>query len=69
MTNHSELCLLSQQYNPVAICLQETHIKDESRISFKGYTPYNRLDTSRGGGVSESPYKKGGPVSVLGRAR
>ena len=46
MTNHSELCLLSQQYNPVAICLQETHIRDESRVSFKGYTAYNRLDTS-----------------------
>ena len=46
MTNHSELCLLSQHYNPVAICLQETHIKDESRVSFKGYTPYNKLDTS-----------------------
>ena len=28
----------------VAICLQETHIKDESRVSFKGYTPYNQLD-------------------------
>ena len=46
MTNHSELCLLSQHYNPVAICLQETHIKDESRVSFKGYTPYNKVDTS-----------------------
>ena len=44
MTNLPELCLLSQQYNPVAICLQETHIKDESRVSFKGYTPYNKLD-------------------------
>ena len=45
MTNLPELCLLSQQYNPVAICLQETHIKDESRVSFKGYTAYNKLDT------------------------
>ena len=45
MTNLPELCLLSQQYNPVAICLQETHIKDESRVSFKGYTSYNKLDT------------------------
>ena len=44
MTNLPELCLLSQQYNPVAICLQETHIKDESRVSIKGYTPYNKLD-------------------------
>ena len=34
--------------------------------------PYPQRDRKRrlnGGGVSESPYKKGGPVSVLGRAR
>ena len=46
MTYHSELCLLSQQYNPVALCLQETHIKDASKVSFKGHIPYNGLDTS-----------------------
>ena len=46
MNNHSELCLLTQQYNPVAMCLQETHISDESKVSFKGYTPYNKLDLS-----------------------
>ena len=44
--NHSELCLLTQQYNPVAVCLQETHITDESKVSFKGYTPFNKLDHS-----------------------
>ena len=44
MNNHSELGLLSQQYNPVALCLQETHITDESKVSFKGYTFYNKLD-------------------------
>ena len=36
MNNHSELSLLTQQYNPVAMCLQETHILDESKVSFKG---------------------------------
>ena len=46
MNNHPELCILSQQYNPVAICLQETHIVDESKASFKGYTPYHRVDHS-----------------------
>ena len=46
MNNHPELCLLSQQYNPVATCLQETHIADISNVSFKGYTPYHRLDHS-----------------------
>ena len=44
MNNHPQLCLLSQQYNPVAMCLQETHIADISKVSFKGYTPYHRLD-------------------------
>ena len=46
MNNHPELCLLSQQYNPVAICLQETHIADINKTSFNGYTPYHRIDTS-----------------------
>ena len=45
MNNHPELCL-SQQYNPVAMCLQGTHIADISKVSFKGYTPYHRLDHS-----------------------
>ena len=35
MNNHPELCLLSQQYNPVAMCLQETHIADISKVSFR----------------------------------
>ena len=46
MNNHPELCLLSQQYNPVAMCLQETHIADVSKISFKGYTSYHKVDNS-----------------------
>ena len=46
MNNHHELCLLSQQYNPVAMCLQETHIADVSKISFKGYTSYHKVDNS-----------------------
>ena len=46
MNNHPEWCLLSQRYNPVAMCLQETHISDISKVSFKGYTPYHRLDNS-----------------------
>ena len=46
MNNHPELCLLSQQYNQVAICLQETHIADVSKVSFKGYTPYHKIKNS-----------------------
>ena len=43
--NHTELCILSQQCSPVAICLQETRIADINKVSFKGYAPYHRLDT------------------------
>ena len=46
MNNYPKLCLFSQQYNPVSMCLQETHIADISKVSFKGYTPYHRLDNS-----------------------
>ena len=28
------------------MCLQETHIADINKASFKGYTPYHRIDTS-----------------------
>ena len=46
MNNHPELCILSQQYNPVAICLQETHISDVAKASLNGFTPYHKLDLS-----------------------
>ena len=32
MNNHQEVCLLSQQYSPVVMCLQETHIADISKV-------------------------------------
>ena len=35
MKNQPELCILSQQYNPVAICLQEIHISDDDKATFK----------------------------------
>ena len=28
------------------MCLQETHIADVSKVSFKGYTPYHKIDSS-----------------------
>ena len=33
------------------------------------FAPEASILETKWGGVSESPYKKGGPVSVLGRAR
>ena len=33
------------------------------------YPQRDRKKATKWGGVSESPFKKGGPVSVLGRAR
>ena len=57
MNNHQELYLLSQQYSPVAMCLQETHIADISKVSFKGYTPYHRIDSSH--------YRASGGSSIL----
>ena len=39
--NFLELTLLVQLYNPIAICLQETHLKETDKINLKGYTMYN----------------------------
>ena len=39
--NFLELTLLVQLYNPIAICLQETHLKETDKISLKGYNMYN----------------------------
>ena len=39
--NFNELSLLIQNHNPVAICLQETHLKDTDKISIKNHTMYN----------------------------
>jgi exonuclease III len=33
--NFNELSLLIQNHNPVAICLQETHLKDTEKINIK----------------------------------
>ncbi|NRA90804.1 MAG: endonuclease/exonuclease/phosphatase family protein, partial [Simkaniaceae bacterium] len=44
--NHEELSLLANTDNPAVICLQETHLDNESKISLKGFQFYNRIDTS-----------------------
>ena len=50
--NFNELSLLIQNYSPVAICLQETHLKDTDKINMKNYTMYNHYaqgDRASGG--------------------
>ena len=39
--NFLELTLLVQLYIPIAICLQETHLKETDKISLKGYNMFN----------------------------
>ena len=45
--NFNELQLLTQEYNPRAICLQETLLQDTDSIDFRGY---NLLNTYSGNG-------------------
>ena len=50
--NFNELSLLIQNPNPVALCLQETHLKDTDNIRIKNYTIYNhyaQADRASGG--------------------
>ena len=39
--NFNEVGLLSQRYNPQAICLQETLLQDTDNIDFHGFTLLN----------------------------
>ena len=50
--NFSELKLLTQSFNPLVIALQETHLKDSDRISFKGYELYNTFGPIEEDGAS-----------------
>ena len=52
--NFNELALLSQRYNPQAICLQETHFKKNDNIDMRGFTIYNAFspDEKAKGGSS-----------------
>jgi exonuclease III len=45
--NFNEVQLLAQEYNPRAICLQETLLQDTDIIDFRGY---NLLNTYSGNG-------------------
>ncbi len=53
--NRDEISLLISDYNPTAICLQETYLKDTDTISFKGYCMYSTFSANAeraSGGVS-----------------
>ena len=54
-SNIEELILLLNQYNPVAVCLQETFLKESEQIKVKNYTLSNKVFTNADracGGVS-----------------
>ena len=38
--NFEELSFLTKEYKPVAICLQETFLRETDRCSFKNYSCY-----------------------------
>ena len=39
--NFNELKLIISTHHPIAICLQETYLKDTDKLNFKNYTLYN----------------------------
>ena len=58
--NFNELKILISTHNPIAICLQETYLKDTDNIVFKDYSLYNRH-------AIVDNYKATGGVSILVR--
>ncbi len=67
--NHDELSLLLNEYNPIAVCLQETFLKCNDNISYKSYSLYSHFSDNAehaSGGVSilineKSPHR---PISI-----
>jgi exonuclease III len=45
-SNYDEVHLLLQEYNPVAVCLQETFLKESDTISIKNYNMYNTFSAN-----------------------
>ena len=52
-TNFDELSLLINEHRPVAVCLQETFLKQEDNITIKYHSVYNKIfaegEKARGG--------------------
>ena len=45
-TNYEETLLLLKDYEPAALCLQETHFKDSDNISIRNYTTFHTFSTN-----------------------
>ena len=53
--NYEETLLLLKDYEPAALCLQETHLKDTDTISIRNYTAFHAFSANNeraAGGVS-----------------
>ena len=53
--NYEETLLLLKDYEPAALCLQETHLKDTDTISIRNYTAFHTFSANNertAGGVS-----------------
>ena len=53
--NFDELTLLIVKYDPLAVCLHETFLKDTDNITVRGFNPYHKCHESENrasGGVS-----------------
>ena len=53
--NYEETLLLLKDYEPAALCLQETHLKDTDTISIRNYTAFHTCSANNeraAGGVS-----------------
>ena len=53
--NYEEILLLLKDYEPAALCLQETHLKDTDNISIRNYTAFHTFSANNeraAGGVS-----------------
>ena len=53
--NYEETLLLLKDYEPAALCLQETHLKDTDTISIRIYTAFHTFSANNeraAGGVS-----------------
>ena len=50
--NREEIDLLINEHSPAAFCLQETFLKDNYQMSFKGYNSYFRNTETGHGGVA-----------------
>ena len=53
--NYEETLLLLKDYEPAALCLQETHLKDTDNISIRNYTAFHSFSANNeraAGGVS-----------------